>query len=44
MLVNLMTKNLTEKSILKQIDFLPDPGVAKYKILWDKGLCLKKHY
>jgi len=24
---------MTEKSILKQIGFLPDPSIAKYKIL-----------
>jgi hypothetical protein len=35
---------MTEKSILKQLGFLPDPIIAKYKILWDKRLCLKKHY
>ena len=27
---------MTEKSILKQIGFFPDPSVAKYKIRWIK--------
>ena len=27
---------MTEKSILKQIGFFPDPSVAKYKISWIK--------
>ena len=35
---------MTEKSILKQIGFFPDPSVAKYKIVWDKRLCLNKYY
>ena len=39
-----MIKIITEKSILKQIGFFPDPSVAKYEILWDKKLCLNNDH
>tara|TARA_B100000524_G_scaffold325530_1_gene208497 strand:+ start:347 stop:466 length:120 start_codon:yes stop_codon:yes gene_type:complete len=39
-----MIKNNDRKEYLKQIGFFPDPSVAKYKILWDKRLCLNNHY